>query len=52
MSIKTKLIGGISALTLAGGMLAVAAPAANAAVTQIGSCQNLLAIGKIGRAHV
>jgi len=45
LSIKTKLIGGISALTLAGGMLAVAAPAANAAVTQIGSCQNLLAIG-------
>ena len=45
MSIKTKLIGGISALTLAGGMLAVAAPAANAAVTQIGSCQSLKALG-------
>jgi len=45
LSIKTKLIGGISALTLAGGMLAVAAPAANATVTQIGSCQNLLALG-------
>lgn len=45
MNIKTKLIGGISALTLAGGMLAVAAPAANATVTQIGSCTNLLALG-------
>jgi len=45
LSIKTKLIGGISALTLAGGMLAFAAPAANAAVVQVGSCQNLLAQG-------
>jgi len=45
LSIKTKLIGGISALTLAGGMLAVAAPAANATVTQIGSCTNLKALG-------
>jgi hypothetical protein len=45
LSIKTKLIGGISALTLAGGMLAVAAPAANATVTQIGSCTSLKALG-------
>jgi len=45
LSIKTKLIGGASALAIAGGMLAFAAPAANAAVTQIGSCQNLLALG-------
>jgi len=52
LSIKTKLIGGISALTLAGGMLAVAAPAANATVTQIGSCQNLLALGSAKSAVV
>src|SRR6476661_5231526 len=45
LSIKTKLIGGISALTLAGGMLAVAGAPAGAVVTQIGSCQNLLALG-------
>ena len=45
MSIKTKLIGGTSALVMAGGMLAFAAPAANAAVTTIGTCQNLLALG-------
>jgi hypothetical protein len=45
LSIKTKLIGGARALAIAGGMLAFAAPAANAAVTQIGSCQNLLALG-------
>jgi hypothetical protein len=45
LSIKTKLIGGASALAIAGGMLAFAAPAANAAVVQIGSCQNLLALG-------
>ncbi len=45
MSIKTKLIGGVSALALAGGLIAVAAPAANAAVTTIGTCQNLLAQG-------
>lgn len=45
MSIKTKLIGGISALTLAGGMLAAAGAPAGAVVTQIGSCQNLLALG-------
>jgi len=45
LSIKTKLIGGASALAIAGGMLAFAAPAANAAVTQIGTCQNLLALG-------
>ena len=45
MSIKTKLIGGVSALALAGGLIAVAAPAANPAVTTIGTCQNLLAEG-------
>jgi len=45
LRIKTKLIGGISALTLAGGMLAVAGAPAGAVVTQIGSCQNLLALG-------
>jgi len=45
LSIKSKLIGGTSALVMAGGMLAFAAPAANAAVVQIGSCQNLLAQG-------
>src|SRR6478609_1618942 len=45
LSIKTKLIGGASALAIAGGMLAFAAPAANAAVTTIGTCQNLLALG-------
>jgi len=45
LSIKTKLIGGISALTLAGGMLAVAGPPAGAVVTQVGSCTGLLALG-------
>jgi hypothetical protein len=45
LSIKTKLIGGASALAIAGGMLAFAAPAANAAVVTVGTCQNLLALG-------
>jgi hypothetical protein len=45
LSIKTKLIGGASALVMAGGMLAFAAPAANAAVTTMGTCNNLLALG-------
>jgi hypothetical protein len=45
LSIKAKLIGGTSALVMAGGMLAFAAPAANAAVTTVGTCQNLLALG-------
>jgi hypothetical protein len=45
LSIKTKLIAGVGSLTLAAGALAFAAPAANAAVTQIGSCTNLLALG-------
>jgi hypothetical protein len=45
LSIKKRLIGGASTLALAGGMLAFAAPAAHAAVTTIGTCQNLLALG-------
>jgi hypothetical protein len=45
LSIKTKLIGGISALTLAGGMLAVAGAPAGAVVTTVGQCNNLLALG-------
>jgi len=45
LSIKTKLIGGVSALAMAGGMLAFVAPAANATVTTIGTCQKLKALG-------
>jgi hypothetical protein len=45
LSIKTKLIGGVSALAMAGGMLAFMAPAANAVVTNVGSCSGLLALG-------
>jgi hypothetical protein len=45
LSIKTKLIAGVGSLTLAAGALAFAAPAANAAVSTIGSCHNLLALG-------
>jgi len=45
LSIKTKLIAGAGSLTLAAGALAFAAPAANAAVVTIGTCQNLLAQG-------
>jgi hypothetical protein len=44
LSIKTKLIGGASALAIAGGMLAFAAPA-GAVVTNVGQCNNLLALG-------
>jgi hypothetical protein len=45
LSIKTRLIGGTSALVLAGSMLAFAAPAAHAAVTSVGGCNDLLALG-------
>jgi hypothetical protein len=45
LSIKTKLIGGTSALVLAGSMMAFAGPPAGAAVTTIGTCKNLLALG-------
>jgi hypothetical protein len=45
LSIKTKLFAGVGSLTLAAGALAFAAPAANAAVTTVGTCQNLLALG-------
>jgi hypothetical protein len=45
LSIKTKLFAGVGSLTLAAGALAFAAPAANAAVVTIGTCQNLLAQG-------
>jgi len=45
LSIKTRLIGGASALVLAGSMLAFAAPAANATVLSVGGCDNLLALG-------
>jgi len=45
LSIKTRLIGGTSALVLAGSMLAFAAPAAHAAVHSVGGCTNLLALG-------
>jgi hypothetical protein len=45
LSIKTRLIGGTSALVLAGSMLAFAAPAAHAAVLSVGGCDNLLALG-------
>jgi len=45
LSIKTKLIGGTSALVMAGSMMAFAGPPAGAAVTTVGTCQNLLALG-------
>jgi hypothetical protein len=45
LSIKTRLIGGASALVLAGSMMAFAAPAANATVLSVGGCTNLLALG-------
>jgi len=45
LSIKTRLIGGTSALVLAGSMIAFAAPAAHAAVLSVGGCTNLLALG-------
>jgi hypothetical protein len=45
LSIKTKLIAGVGSLTLAAGALAFVAPAANAAVTTIGGCGDLLALG-------
>jgi hypothetical protein len=45
LSIKTKLIGGTSALVLAGSMMAFAGPPAGAVVTTVGTCQNLLALG-------
>jgi len=52
LSIKTKLIGGASALVLTGSMLAFAAPAANATVTQVGHCDNLLALGSAKSATI
>ena len=52
MSIRNRLIGGISAVTLAGGMLAVAAPVAHAAVTPVGTCTDLLAQGKAKSATI
>jgi len=45
LSIKNKLIGGTSALVLAGSMMAFAGPPAGAAVSTIGTCKNLLALG-------
>ncbi len=45
MSIKTRLIGGASALAIAGGMLAAAAAPAGAVVTTIGTCNSLKALG-------
>src|SRR3954471_20207333 len=45
LSIKTKLIAGVGSLTLAAGALAFVAPAANAAVTTVGGCGDLLALG-------
>jgi hypothetical protein len=46
LSIKTKLIGGTSALVFAGGMMAAAAAApASAAVVTVGTCNNLIALG-------
>ena len=46
MQIRTKLVAGVSALALAGSVMAFAAPAAHAAVLNVGSCQDLLALGK------
>jgi hypothetical protein len=45
LSIKMKLIGGVSALAMAGGMLAVAVPPAGATVNTIGTCVHLKALG-------
>jgi hypothetical protein len=52
LSIKTRLIGGASALALVGSMMAFAAPAANAAVVTIGTCDNLLALGSAKSATI
>ncbi len=47
MSLKTKLLAGASALTLAGGLALVAAPAAQAAPTNIGHCDGSIILGTI-----
>jgi hypothetical protein len=46
LSIKTRLLAGASTLAIAGGMIAFAAPAANATVTSVGGCSGTRLIGK------
>jgi hypothetical protein len=45
LKLKTRVLGAVSTLALAGGMVAIAAPAANATPTVIGGCQ-----GQVGLA--
>lgn len=47
MKLKTRVLGAASALAIAGSMLALAAPAANATVTSGGSCTGATQLGTI-----
>jgi hypothetical protein len=45
LNIKTRLLAGVSALAVAGGIVAFAAPSANAAVVSVGGCSGTIASG-------
>ena len=47
MNFKTRVLGATSALVFSGGMIAMAAPAANAVVTQTGACNGSLTLTKL-----
>lgn len=47
MNLRTRALGATSALVLSGGMIAFAAPAANAVVTSTGSCSGSVSLTKI-----
>lgn len=47
MNLRTRVLGATSALVLSGGMIAFAAPAANAAITSTGSCSGSVSLTKI-----
>jgi len=47
LKLKTKLIAGTSTLVMAGSMMAMAAPAAHAAVTPAGSCKGSVSLVKL-----
>ena len=47
MNLRTRVLGATSALVLSGGMVAFAAPAANAVITSTGSCSGSVSLAKI-----
>ena len=47
MNLRTRVLGATSALVLSGGMIAFAAPAANAVITSTGSCSGSVSLTKI-----